>query len=75
MPERVDFWGIHHTWGAPELYVYTLMGLAAIILLIRFYLDARLYWRIGIPDTRWDQLHKRLGRLVKYAIVQTRVLS
>ncbi len=75
MPERVDFWGIPHTWGAPELYVYTLMGLAAIILLIRFYLDARLWWRVGIPETRWDQLHKRLGRLVKYAIVQTRVLS
>jgi len=75
MPERVDFWGIPHTWGAPELYVYTLMGLAAIILLIRFYLDARLWWRVGIPETRWDQLHKRLGRLVRYAIVQTRVLS
>ena len=75
MPERVDFWGIPHTWGAPEIYVYTLMGLAAIILLIRFYLDARLWWRVGMPETRWDQLHKRLGRLVKYAIVQTRVLS
>ena len=75
MPERVDFWGIPHTWGAPELYVYTLMGLAAIILLIRFYLDARLWWRVGMPETRWDQLHKRLARLVKYAIVQTRVLS
>jgi Fe-S oxidoreductase len=51
------------------------MGLAATILLIRFYLVARLWWRVGIPETRWDQLHKRLGRLVSYAIVQTRVLS
>ena len=75
MPERVDFWGIPHTWGAPEIYVYTLMGLAAVILLIRFFLDARLWWRVGIPETRWDQLHKRLGRLVRYAIVQTRVLG
>jgi Fe-S oxidoreductase/nitrate reductase gamma subunit len=75
MPERVDFWGIPHTWGPPEIYVYTLMGLAALILTIRFYRDARLWWQVGQPERRWDNIHIRLARLIRYAIVQTRILS
>lgn len=75
MPERVDFWGIPHTWGSPELYVYTLMGLASIILLIRFYREARLWWRVGQPEPRWDKIHIRIWRFVKYALIQTRILS
>ncbi len=31
MPERVNYWGIPHEWGAPEIYVYTIMFLAAFI--------------------------------------------
>jgi heterodisulfide reductase subunit C len=74
MPERINYWGIPHNWGAPELYVYTIMFLAAFVMLFRFYRQASLWWRIGRPDSRWDNLHLRLWRLIQYAIVQTRVL-
>ncbi|MEW6717190.1 MAG: (Fe-S)-binding protein [Chloroflexota bacterium] len=75
MPERIDFWGIPHTWGPPELYVYTLMGLAALILLLRFFFQARLWWQVGKPEARWDKLLVRLGRVINYAIIQTRILN
>lgn len=74
MPERVDYWGIPHAWGPPELYVYSLMGIATLILIIRFYRDARLWWIVGQPERRWDNLPKRVGRLFRYAFVQTRIL-
>jgi Fe-S oxidoreductase len=74
MPERINYWGIPHNWGAPELYVYTIMFLAAFIMLFRFYRQASLWWRIGRPESRWDKLHLRLWRLFQYSIVQTRVL-
>lgn len=74
MPERVDFWGIPTTWGSPAIYVYSVMFLAAFILLIRFYLRVRLWWHVGRPEIRWDRLPLRLGRVIKYAIVQTKVL-
>ena len=75
MPERTDFWGIPDTWGSPQLYVYVLMGFATIVLLIRFYQQASLWWRVGRPQVRWDRLHVRLGHFIQYAIIQTRVLS
>lgn len=75
MPERSEFWGIPLTWGSPQIYVYTLMALSAIILLVRFYQRASLWWRVGRPQVRWDHLNLRIGRLVSYAIVQTRVLN
>jgi Fe-S oxidoreductase/nitrate reductase gamma subunit len=74
MPESTEYWGIPNTFGSPQIYVYSLMGLAALILLFRFYQKARLWWKVGRPDVRWDRLHIRLGRLITYAIVQTRVL-
>ena len=74
MPERFDFWGIPHSWGPPELYVYSLMGLAALVLLFRFYQRASLWWRVGRKEARWDHFFTRLGRLTQYAIVQTKVL-
>jgi Fe-S oxidoreductase/nitrate reductase gamma subunit len=74
MPERLDFWGIPDTWGSPQLYVYTLMGLAALILLFRFYQHANLWWRVGRKEARWDHFFTRLGKLIQYAIVQTKLL-
>jgi Fe-S oxidoreductase/nitrate reductase gamma subunit len=74
MPERVDFWGIPHSWR-PDILVYSITGLAALILLVRFYRVARLWWAVGRPQPRWDKLPLRLGRLIQYAAVQTRVLS
>jgi Fe-S oxidoreductase/nitrate reductase gamma subunit len=75
MPERVNYWGIPHEWGPPELYVYTIMFLAAFIMLFRFTLRARLWWKVGRPEARWDKLHIRLWRLVQYGIVQIKVLN
>jgi len=74
MPERFDFWGIPHSWGPPELYVYSLMGLAALILLFRFYQRASPWWKIGRREARWDHFFTRLGRVIQYGIVQTKVL-
>jgi len=75
MPERVDFWGIPHDLISPELFVYGIMALASLVLLIRLFMRASLWWRVGRPEMRWDKLHVRLGRLINYAVVQTRVLS
>jgi len=74
MPERFDFWGIPESWGPPELYVYTLMGLAALFLFYRFYQRASLWWKLGRQEVRWDHFFTRLGRVIQYAIVQTKVL-
>ncbi len=74
MPERINYWGIPHTWGAPEYYVYTIMFLAAAFMLFQFYRQASLWWRTGRPEPRWDKLPVRLWRVIQYAIVQTRVL-
>ena len=75
MPERVNYWGIPHEWGPPEYYVYTIMFLAGFIMLFRFYKHASLWWKVGRPEPRWDQLHIRIWRLIQYAIVQTKVLN
>src|SRR4030042_6599224 len=74
MPERIDYWGIPLNWR-PDLIVYALMFLAAIILLIRFYQQGSLWWQVGRGEVRWNKIHLRILNVVKYAIVQTRVLS
>ena len=74
MPEHVEYWGIPHQWGSPNILVYSVMFLAAAILLFRFYLKARIWWKAGRPDKRWNKLPLRLWNLIKYGIVQTRVL-
>jgi Fe-S oxidoreductase/nitrate reductase gamma subunit len=74
MPERIDYWGIPLSWR-PDLIVYSFMFLAAIILLIRFYQQGSLWWRVGRPEFLWNKLHLRFGRVITYAILQTRVLS
>lgn len=74
MPERIDFWGIPFTWGSPAIYVYFLMALGSFILLVRFFQHARLWWRVGRPEVRWDRLHIRLWGLIKYAILQIKML-
>jgi len=75
MPDRFDFWEIPHEPVSPEILVYAIMGLASLVLLYRFCRRASLWWRVGRPEVRWDQLHLRLGRLIGYGIVQTRVLG
>jgi Fe-S oxidoreductase/nitrate reductase gamma subunit len=74
MPERTDYWGIPLNWR-PDLIVYSLMFLAAIILLIRFYQQGSLWWRVGRCEIRWNKIPLRIKRLITFAIVQTRILS
>jgi Fe-S oxidoreductase len=74
MPERTDYWGIPLSWR-PDLIVYSLMFLAAIILLVRFYQQGSLWWKVGRAEIRWNKIPLRIVNLIKYAIVQTRVLS
>ena len=75
MPEHIEYWGIPHQWGSPNILVYTVMFLAGFILFLRFFLKARLWWKAGNPEARWNKLHIRLYNVVKYALVQTRVLK
>jgi Fe-S oxidoreductase/nitrate reductase gamma subunit len=74
MPERINYWGIPTTWGSPSIYVYTLMAIGTIILLVRFFLRARIWWRVGRPEMRWDKLHIRVVRVIQYAILQLKLL-
>lgn len=74
MPIRPEFWGIPHEWN-PALWTYSIMFLAALVLLVRFVLYARLWWQIGRPEMCWDRPLPRVGRVIRYAIVQTKVLS
>lgn len=75
MPERIDFWGIPENWGSPALYVYGVMFLATGILILRFYLRAKSWWMNSRNDFQWDQIFHRFGQVIKYAVLQTKVLS
>ena len=74
MPEHLEYWGIPHQWGSPNILVYSVMFLAGAILVLRFFLRARLWWKVGRPEPRWNKLFTRLYNLIKYSIVQTRLL-
>ena len=74
MPERIDFWGIPFTWGSPAIYVYILMTVASFILLVRFIQRVQLWTRIGRPEARWDKIPTRIWRVIKYAVIQVKVL-
>jgi Fe-S oxidoreductase/nitrate reductase gamma subunit len=73
MPERPEFWGIPQPIG--PILVYTLVGLAAVYVLARLFLAARVWWKLGRHERRWDRLPERTWRLIKYAGVQLRVLA
>ena len=51
------------------------MGLATLVFLFRFIMAVSLWWRLGRREVRWDRLPIRLGRVIKYAIIQVRVLG
>lgn len=73
MPERIDFWGIPPSWR-PDIIVYSVMALTAIILLVRFYLRASLWWQVGRYEMRWDKLHLRITRSITSDVLQLNVL-
>ncbi len=74
MPERIDFWGIPQPWG--PVLIYSIVMLAFLVMFVRVYRQASLWWRVGRPEKHWDQPVKRLGRVSQvFRIVQVRVVQ
>jgi Fe-S oxidoreductase len=73
MPELTEFFGIPQPWG--PILIYSIMGAASLVMLVRFYLEARLWWKVGRPERRWDHPFRRIWKVVEVAIAQVRVLS
>jgi Fe-S oxidoreductase len=73
MPERLDFWGIPTPWGSA--IVYASLACASIFMIVRFYLNARYWWRVGRREVRWDKPMQRIGRVFQYYLGQSKVLS
>jgi len=72
---RINFWGMHGALDTlVHAFTYVILPLCAIILLVRFFRHIRLWWKVGRPDRRWDRLGTRVGRLIQYGVVQTKVL-
>lgn len=71
MIERIKFWEIPYIW---HYVTYVVLPLLALVMLFRFYKRISLWWRVGRPQRRGDHFWARLGRLIKYAILQTKVL-
>lgn len=69
MPIRDTLWNIP-TWFQAVLYLTNFLGVA--ILIAKLYTRVRI-WLRGQIDHRIDHLPKRLGRVLKYAVIQTRI--
>jgi Fe-S oxidoreductase/nitrate reductase gamma subunit len=72
LAQKPEFWGVE-PWG--PYFVYTLMAVASIIMLVRFFFQARLWWQVGRAERRWNKPLLRLWRTIRYAIFQTKVLG
>jgi Fe-S oxidoreductase len=71
MIERINFWGIH---GGVRYLGYVVPMVCAAVLAWRLGTRARLWWKVGRPDRRWDHPGLRLQRVFRYAIAQAKVL-
>ena len=72
MPELTEFFGIP-PWE--QIAVYVILMVAAIIMLVRLFYFAQLWWKVGRPEVRWDKPLVRLGNVIKYGIAQVKVLQ
>ena len=72
MPTRVDFWGIPG-WGAWA--VYAICFAAALYFLVRFGMEASLWYRVGRRERPTGQPLLRVWRVVQYYFAQARVLK
>ncbi len=72
MIERINFWEIPEIW---HYFAYVVLPLCGLVMLGRFYGRIRLWWQVGRPERRWDKPLVRLWRLIKFGIVQVKVLS
>ena len=71
MPFRQDLWNLPE-WMYPIHWVLVL--LCGVLLVYGLWRRVRL-WRMGQPATRTDQIGKRIGSLLLYALGQRRILS
>jgi Fe-S oxidoreductase/nitrate reductase gamma subunit len=71
MIERINFWGVPH---GVHLLGYVVPMVCAVVLAWRLGVRARMWWKVGRPDRRWDHASLRLKRVLKYAIAQVKVL-
>src|SRR5512143_195794 len=72
MPERIDFWGIPEPWG--PILVYSLVTLSFLFMLYRVYLQARLWWKVGRAERRFDRIPRRLWNMIRDSILMLKVL-
>jgi Fe-S oxidoreductase len=73
MPNRPDFWGIESEWV--HYVIYVILTAALVVMLVRVFQQARLWWKVGQPERRWDHFFRRLGRFISQALFQQRILS
>jgi Fe-S oxidoreductase/nitrate reductase gamma subunit len=71
MIERINFWGIPEFW---HYVAYIVPIVAALVMVVRAFLRIRIWWKVGRPEKRWDQLPRRLWLFVKHGILQIKVL-
>ncbi|EKD89246.1 MAG: hypothetical protein ACD_34C00143G0002 [uncultured bacterium] len=73
MPNRPDFWGIEPVWVHYAIYV--VLTLALVVMIVRVFSKARLWWKVGRPERRWDHFFPRVGIIIKQGLIQQRILS
>ncbi len=73
MPNRPDFWGIEPVWI--HYLIYVILSLALIFLVVKIVARASIWRKVGQPESRWDHLLKRSGRLIYQGLFQQRILS
>ncbi|MBI2910711.1 MAG: hypothetical protein HYY05_01105, partial [Chloroflexi bacterium] len=70
IPHRETFWSL----GDERYFVYVFMALMSVVIAYGLYQSLRL-WRLGQPEDRFDHLLQRVGTLLKYGLVQRRVVQ
>jgi Fe-S oxidoreductase/nitrate reductase gamma subunit len=71
IPFRDTFWNIP-VWSRWALYVGAILAIA---LLVWGLVQRVRLWAGGRPESRWDHIPTRIGRLIGLALLQARVLS
>ena len=71
VPFRDNLWNIPY-WA--QVFLYFTMALATLAMLLGIFWRVQV-WRKGQPSLRFDRLDERFARLVKFGIVQTKILT
>jgi Fe-S oxidoreductase/nitrate reductase gamma subunit len=70
-PFRDNFWNVPY-WA--QIFLYFTMAIASLAMLLGIYWRIQV-WRKGQPAIRFDRFGQRLGRLIKYAVAQVKILN